>query len=249
MAIGDQIIRLEEVTSTNTLVLERPAYMEHHGLVLVAQHQTGGRGRMGRHWASMPGRQLQFSVVLHPEFPAEDYPAVALVAGLAVAQALEAVLGLHPSLKWPNDVLIGSRKVCGILVEGGAGPGGRPRLVAGIGVNCHGRSEDFPEPLQQRLTTLAQEAGRSVDADALLDAILQQLDALWARLSAGEKPALLEQWLRYGLMGEGQRVLVQQRDGEREGIPETLTPEGYLVVRFDDGTRWTQVSGELEWLF
>ena len=109
--IGHTIIRLDEVESTSTLMLEDSAYLENHGLVVIARHQTGGRGRMGRRWASLPGGQLQFSLVLHPNLPPQEVPLLSLVSGLAVARALEDVLALRPALKWPNDVLLGGGKV------------------------------------------------------------------------------------------------------------------------------------------
>lgn len=246
--IGEAIIRLEQVASTNTLVLGDPAYLERHGLVVLARHQTGGRGRMGHHWVSLPGQQLQFSVVLHPRFSGADFPAVALVTGLAVAGAVREQLGLQPGLKWPNDVLLGGRKFCGILVEGTSGVAGRPRLVAGIGIDCHGGAADYPPELLPLLTTLAQETGADVDSEALLQVVLAHLEVRWEQLSAGGKAALLAEWKGYGVLGEGQRVRVQTPQGVREGVPEGLTAEGYLVIRLPDGSTVTQVSGDLEWL-
>lgn len=247
-AIGEEILRLEEVVSTNTLALETPEYLERHGLVLLARHQTGGRGRVGRQWASLPGRQLQFSVVLHPAFPVEDFPLVALVAGLAVGEALVAELGVRPQLKWPNDVLVGGRKVCGILVEARSGRNGQPRLVVGIGINCNGAAADFPPELHGRVTTLAEAAGDPVAPEGLLTAVLARLEAACTRLDGGDKPGLLADWRRYGLLGEGLRVRFRTEAGEREGVPADLTPEGYLRVRLPDGSERVQVSGELEWL-
>jgi len=102
--------------------------------------------------------------------------------------------------------------------------------------------------LRAQLTTLAQEAGRDVDSEALLAAVLARIDALCARLAAGGKPALLAEWRERALLGAGQRLRLATKGGEREGVPEDLTPEGYLIVRLPDGTRQVQVSGELEWL-
>jgi BirA family transcriptional regulator, biotin operon repressor / biotin---[acetyl-CoA-carboxylase] ligase len=247
-ATAHEIVRLDEVDSTNSAVLKRPEFLERAGLVLLAQHQTGGRGRLGRRWVSLPGRQLQFSVVLHPRFPTADYPLVAMAAGLAVAQALQTELALPPALKWPNDVLLGGRKVCGILVEGTSGAGGQHRLVVGIGINCLGSAADFPPELRTLLTTCEEQAGRPVAGEPLLHAVLARLDAACERLERGEKPALLADWRALGLLGPGQRVRVHTPRGEREGVPEDLTPEGYLLVRLADGSAVTQVSGELEWL-
>lgn len=246
--IGEAILRLDETASTNSLVLGSPAYLEHHGLVVLARHQTGGRGRMGHSWASLPGKQLQFSVVLHPALPPADLPAVALVAGLAVAEALREQWGLQPRLKWPNDVLLGGHKVCGILVEGTSGSKGQPRLVVGIGINCLGTAADFPAELRPLVTTLAQEAGTSVDCEAVLQAVLARLQALWERLSAGDKAGLLAEWSAYGLLGGDQRVRVRTQQGPREGVPEALTAEGYLLIRLPDGSALTQVSGDVDWM-
>lgn len=245
--IGHEIIRLEEAVSTNSLIMGRRDYLDRHGLVVIARHQTGGRGRMGRHWSSLPGRQLQFSMVVHPRFPAVDFPVMSLLTGVAVAQAIQALLGLAPQLKWPNDVIVAGRKVCGILVEGVSG-GRKPRLVVGIGINCTGRSDDFPPELRDRLTTLEQETGCTVDMDALLHAVLDHVDALCARMAEGGKADVLALWRRYALLGEGERLRIPTQEGEREGVPESVTPEGYLIVRLDDGTRRVHVSGELEWL-
>ena len=245
--IGHEIIRLDEVVSTNSLIMGRRDYLDRHGLVVIARHQTGGRGRMGRHWISLPGRQLQFSVVVHPRFPAVDFPVMSLLAGVAVAQAIQALLGQAPRLKWPNDVILSGRKVCGILVEGVPG-GKKPRLVVGIGINCTGHSEDFPPELRDRLTTLEQEAGRGVDVDALLHAVLDQFDALCARMADGGKADVLSLWQNLALLGEGERLRIPTQEGEREGVPESITPEGYLIVRLTDGSRRVHVSGELEWL-
>ena len=135
--IGHHVVRLEEVESTNTLVLQNPDYLEHHGLVVLARHQTGGRGRMGRRWASLPGQQLQFTVVLHPILPPEDFSIFSLLGGVAVAQAVEERVGLSPRLKWPNDIMVDGGKVCGILLESRPGPAGatagghRPAHAAG----------------------------------------------------------------------------------------------------------------------
>lgn len=245
--IGHTIIRLDEVESTSTLMLEDSAYLENHGLVVIARHQTGGRGRMGRRWASLPGGQLQFSLVLHPNLPPQEVPLLSLVSGLAVARALEDVLALSPALKWPNDVLLGGGKVCGILVEGARGRGGRPRLVIGIGVNCDGTPGDFPPEVRASLTTLAHETGAPVDKEALLQAILAQLTALHERLTAGDKAALLAEWSRRALL-RGHRVRMNAADGAREGEPVGLTAEGCLIIATDDGGQYAQLSGELEWL-
>ncbi len=245
--VGHTILRLEEVASTNTLVLEDAALLDNHGLVVIARHQTGGRGRMGRKFASVPGAQLLFSVVLHSSMPAEALAVSSLVSGLAVAEGIEAVLSLQPALKWPNDVYLGNRKVCGILVEMKPGYDGQHRLVIGIGINCQGEPSDFPPDVQDKLTTLAWEAKAAVDSEALLQAVLSGLDTDFRRLEAGGRVPLLDEWRKRARL-QGRRVRFPLDRQQREGTADAITDEGHLVIVIDDGTRHVHASGEVEWL-
>ena len=246
-SVGHTILRLEEVPSTNTLVLEDPSLLDNHGLVVIARHQTAGRGRMGRKFASVPGAQLLFSVVLHSAMPAEALAVSSLVSGLAVAEAIAALLALEPVLKWPNDVYVGQRKVCGILVEMKPGNEGQHRIVIGIGINCQGAPRDFPPELQDKLTTLAWETKAPVDSEALLQAVLSRLDTDFRRLEAGGRVPLLDEWRkRAWLQGRRVRFLLDRQ--RREGTADAITDEGHLVILIDDGTRHVHASGEVEWL-
>jgi BirA family biotin operon repressor/biotin-[acetyl-CoA-carboxylase] ligase len=245
--IGHTILRFEEVPSTNTLLMDSPEHLENHGLVAIARHQTAGRGRVGRRWASLPGRQLQFSVVLHPPLPRERVSVVSLVIGLAVARALKEGLGLAPVLKWPNDVFLNGKKVCGVLVEMKQGPGGAPRLVVGIGINCLGSPAEFPPEVRDGLTTVAHEAGREVDGEQVFADVLAQLRAVFEQLGNEELPDLLKQWEAFADM-KGRPVRYPLPAGQAEGTAEGLTPEGNLVIRTAEGGSHVHSSGELEWL-
>jgi BirA family biotin operon repressor/biotin-[acetyl-CoA-carboxylase] ligase len=245
--IGHTILRYDEVTSTNTLILDDETLLSNHGLVMLARHQTAGRGRMGRIWASIPGAQLQFSVVVHPRVPDAQVPVVALIAGLAVARGIARATDLRPVLRWPNDVFLDGRKVCGILVEAKPDAQGRPRLVVGIGINCQGRAEDFPPEVRPILTTLAQSRGAPVDNEAVLQAVLEELERLLERLAAGEQQALLEEWQRHAQF-RGARVRWRSARGPVEAVVEGLNAEGFLTARDDQGRSHTVVSSELEWL-
>jgi BirA family biotin operon repressor/biotin-[acetyl-CoA-carboxylase] ligase len=245
--LGHTIVRVEESESTNTLVLSDESYIGRHGLVIVAQRQTAGRGRMGRTWFSLPGEQLFSSTVVHPTASPADVPAVALIAGLAVARAVAETFQLDARLKWPNDVLIRSRKVAGILVEAKPGAHGQQRLVLGIGVNCQGSTQDAPPELRERITTLSQEAGKVIKPDDVLGALLSRLNALLDRLSAGQKAGLLVEWAKYAHV-TGRRVVFPLPKGSGDGVAQGITPEGYLVVEDVAGLRHILVSGEVRWL-
>lgn len=245
--IGHTILRLDEVTSTNTLVLADESLLANHGMVVTAQHQTAGRGRMGRVWASIPGAQLQFSVVLHPRMPEAEVPLIALVAGLAVAGGIQEATGLVPRLRWPNDVFLDGRKVCGILVEAKPDDAGRPRLVVGIGINCQGAAEDFPPDVRAVLTTLAQASHQPVENERVLQAVLRHLDQLLARLTGGERQALLAEWQAQARI-QGVRVRIPSGQGPVAATVEGLNTEGYLLARDDAGRTHTVVSSGVEWL-
>ena len=245
--LGHEIVRLEEAPSTNTLLLENEAWLDNHGLVLLARHQTSGRGRMGRVWSSRPGLQLQFTIAVHPRLPGAEIPATALIAGLSVAQAIEAVTGLQPELHWPNDVYLSGRKVCGILVEARPNAAGAARLAVGIGINCLGAASDYPAEVRERLTTLAEAAGRPVDPEAVLRAVLERLDRHLARLDAGGREDLLAEWQHQARV-EGALVRFPGSSGRIQGAVLGLTPEGFLRVRDAAGGEHTLVSGDVEWL-
>jgi BirA family biotin operon repressor/biotin-[acetyl-CoA-carboxylase] ligase len=245
--LGHEIVRLEEAPSTNTLLLENEAWLDRHGLVVLARHQTAGRGRMGRTWSSVPGAQLQFSVAVHPQVPGADVPIIALIAGLAVAQAIGDATGLRPELHWPNDVFIAGRKVCGILAEAKPSAAGALRLVVGIGINCLGSAADYPLEVRGLIITLEEAAGRPVDPEALLRAVLGRFDALLARLDAGGREELLAEWRRHARLA-GARVRFPLASGRVTGSVLGLTPEGFLRARDGAGGVHTLVSGDVEWL-
>ena len=245
--IGYRIVRLEEVHSTNTLILEDEALLNDAGLVVLARHQTAGRGRIGRRWASLPGAQLQFSVVAHPAGAPEDLAVVSLVAGLSTAEAIERTLSPRPLLKWPNDVQVNGRKVCGILTESKPGARGQPRLVIGIGINCAGRDTDFPSELRDLLTTLEQASGQPVDAEALLQSVLSRLEENLSSLASGRRPALLQAWRERSAPWERPVRFTFGKEA-RLGRTAGIDDQGRLLIRTEDGALHVHASGEVEWL-
>jgi BirA family biotin operon repressor/biotin-[acetyl-CoA-carboxylase] ligase len=196
------------------------------GAVVVADHQTEGRGRRGRAWTAPAGTALLFSLVLRPPLPASRWPEIPLVAGCAVADALEAAAGVAPTLKWPKDVLVGGRKLAGILAEGAAGAS--PLVVLGVGVNVSQGDGDWPPDLVGRARSLSG-LGAAVAPAALLTAILARLDAWYAVLLGQGFEPVRAAWRRRGLFGA--RVALPAG----EGTAVDLAPRGELVVRRDDG--------------
>ncbi len=229
------------VASTNDLVLERAVAGAAPGLVVAAELQTSGRGRRGRFFDSAPGLGLWFSVLLEEPVDAASAPRVALVAGLAVAEAIEAETGASPRLKWPNDVRISGRKVCGILVEART-VGRRIFPVAGIGVNVHHRSDEFPPDLREVAGSVESTTGVRPDRARLLGRILDRLEVRMADDAAGglDLPALFAP--RDDL--EGREIEVHEGDAVTRGTACGLDGTGRLRVRLADGEMVALHGGE-----
>lgn len=175
---------LSEATSTNAVAADRARAGAAEGLVVVAEHQTAGRGRLDRSWATPPRSALLFSVVLRPTVPAADWPWLPLLTGHTVAKALRGA-GYAAGVKWPNDVLIEDRKLVGILLERVETPAG-PAAVVGVGINVSVTSEELPQPTA---TSLAIEAGHDVDRTAVLIAVLSALIEAYDAWQAGGEQA------------------------------------------------------------
>jgi BirA family biotin operon repressor/biotin-[acetyl-CoA-carboxylase] ligase len=230
------LVRLGRVDSTQTVAFALAADGAADRTVVVAQAQTAGRGRRGRLWLDEPGASLLTSIILRPRLEPARLPTLSLAAGLAVVEALERVTGLKPRLKWPNDVLVDGRKLAGILLESRIAPS--PLVVLGIGVNLAQRV--FPADLAERATSVRLASGRRVEADTLLTALLESLDAWRTRLETEGWAPIRERW-RALTETLGRRVSV---DGV-EGVAVDVDEDGALIVAEGD-VRRRVVAGEVD---
>lgn len=214
----------ETVSSTNDelRVLAEQGMAE--GLVLVAEEQTVGRGRRGAEWFSPKGESLAFSVLLRPSEPIAFWPQLSLAAGLAVAEALEKSVPLA-EIKWPNDVLIGGKKICGILVEAG-----RDFVIVGIGINVN--TENFPDGLAA--TSLSAQRGGAVAREEVLLEVVNRLARHSKKIGArfGEVIASVRE--RCYLTGKHVSLLSAEK--RREGVVKGIGPVGELLVVIDGVT-------------
>jgi BirA family biotin operon repressor/biotin-[acetyl-CoA-carboxylase] ligase len=214
---------LPETASTNAVVAERARAGEPAGLVVVAEAQTAGRGRLDRSWVSPPRAGLTFSVLLRPDLPAQQWPWLPLWTGLAVAKALRDRAGVDAVLKWPNDVLVDGRKVCGVLAEVPQ-PGA---VVLGIGLNVTTAQEELPHP---QATSLKLAGARTTDRDTVLRAVLRALTTVLADPDAARRD------YRELCSTLGRQVRVELPAGaEAVGAAEAVDEDGRLVV---DGTAY-----------
>ncbi len=243
--IGHRIVRLDEVESTNSYLLQAPELLREHGVVVIAHSQTAGRGRMKRQFVTFPGKNLTFSVVIHSKLHLDQLGAYALVSGVAVARVLEPLLAEPVRLKWPNDVLIGSRKICGILVEVAHVPElDQPVLVVGIGLNCLGSPTDYPDALRPLVTTLEHEIREPVELDPLLSEILSSMEEIVSPLQNQGMSTVLNEWL-YRSDAVGKQVHYETPKGWKTGRIEGLTSEGYLLIQQPSGEWTTHISGDV----
>ncbi len=234
--------------STNDLAAERAREGAAAGLVIVADAQTTGRGRLGRSWHSPAGENLYLSILLRPARPPSEIPPLTLLAGAAVARALE-TFGLGPRLKWPNDVELVDetgkrRKVAGILTEMASAGASALHVVVGIGINAN--AVDFPPELAERATSLRRALGRPVDRLELLAALCDAFEPLCEAFDRRGPAAAVEAFEAHAAFPARCRVTAPGRPGERlEGIALGVEPDGAL--RFQDETGQIQrvISGEL----
>jgi len=239
-AAGVRLVRLGVAQSTNAEALARARSGERGPLWIVADSQTGGRGRRGRTWVSRPGN-LYATLLLSDPSPAAKVAQLSFVAALAVHDAIGEVapmLGPRLGLKWPNDVLCGGRKLCGILLEG---EGAADTIVAlGIGVNCAHHPDDTAYPA----TDLAA-AGAHVTPQALLPPLSRGMLQRLAQWSRGEGfAAIRTDWLKRA-EGLGRPIKARLNDYEVSGVFETIDGEGHLVLTRDDGSRETIAAGDV----
>lgn len=212
--VGSRVIVYEEVTSTN----DRALTLGGDGLVVAADMQTAGRGRHGRSWHSEPGMGLWFSIVFE-----RPQAGLSFAAPLAVRDVLK-TWG-HAVVKWPNDVLLNGRKVCGILVENRRG-----RTALGIGINVHHTEEDFPPDLREKATSVELASGSRCDRSILFRDVLTRLDERVLALRAGHVAQIHAEWTNAcGIVGR--RI----RYAGREGVVRAIAQDGALVMETPGG--------------
>jgi len=232
---GRNIVFLREVGSTNDFAKELAGYGAVEGTVVVAETQTAGRGRLGRGWVSPVGG-LWFSVILRPELKPAEAVRLVFVAGLAVAEVLRELYGVRVETKWPNDVLVKGRKVCGILTEMNTTGEKVNCVIVGVGVNANFEVKKvFREDLKTVATSLENELGRKVRLEELFRALLEKLENIYALfLKEGFGP-VLGKWKTYaGFLG----CQVEVASGTEKwfGLALDVENDGALIMRLEDGT-------------
>lgn len=234
--LGQTVRCLQTTVSTNEDVKEAARSGAPDGMVVTAEHQTGGKGRLGRSWDSPQNGGLYFTILLRGAHLPQAVTMVPLLSGFAVCTALRKSFSADARIKWPNDVVIGSRKVCGILCEGGTDASGNSWAISGIGVNVNNPA--FPPELQKRATSLLLETGQQYTRCAVLQRILEKMEPLLESGSLPESYAPL-------CVSLGRQVSYFRGKQKYTGTACSITPAGELLVRLPDGQTETVNSGEV----
>jgi len=236
--IGQRVIYYPSLASTMEVAKQEAQKGAAEGTVIIADEQTAGKGRIKRVWLSPKG-SIALSVILYPGVA--YLPFLTMLASLAVTHSIEAVTGLKSQVKWPNDVLINGKKVCGVLIESNVRGDIVDYAIIGIGVNVNLRLYDFPQ-IQPTATSLSDELGRDVSRLNVIRCLLVEIERLYLALLAGG--SIYQEW-RDSLVTLGRRVRVKLGDTIHEGIAESIAEDGSLLLRHSDGSLSRIVAGDV----
>jgi BirA family biotin operon repressor/biotin-[acetyl-CoA-carboxylase] ligase len=242
--IGRDIRVFEQTTSTNDVIEKLACDGVREGVVVFAELQTKGRGRLGRTWISPERKGLWFSVLLRPDLRPQETTQLTIASATALRRAIELETNLKPEIKWPNDILIGGKKVAGILTELSAEPDKARHVILGIGVDVNQDANMFPPELRNLATSLKIECGETVSRPELAVAILRELDADYARICDHGFAAIADEWQRHGTT-IGKNVAVRIGDRLVRGRAELLDDAGALLLRTEHGRLETITGGDV----
>jgi len=232
--VGREVRVLDRVTSTNDLVWQMAEDGAPEGLTVFAHAQTAGRGRFRRRWISPAGKGIWCSILLRPEVPTARIPLLTIAGALGAADAIREVAGVFAGLRWPNDVVLGDRKVAGVLVEGRSGLDAPPVFVLGVGINVSFHQDEMPEEIGHLATSVEDEAGRAVDGQALAATLLARIDSYYREILADELVTIGAAW-RALSSTLNRRVAVREDGKTYTGTVIDIDPVEGLLVRLDRG--------------
>jgi len=242
-SLGRNILFSHSVASTNDWARELAKLSAPEGTVAIAETQTSGRGRLSRKWVSPIGG-LWFSVILRPKLPANKAAKLVFAAGLAVAEVLRELYSLPAETKWPNDVLVHDRKVCGILTEMNTTGKKVNYAIVGVGINANFNAKVFPDSLRETVTSLETKLGRKIRLEELFKALLERLECLYGLFLSGGSGSILDRWKSYaGFLGH--QVEVAGQTERLSGLAVDVDNEGALILRLEDGAMKRVLAGDV----
>jgi BirA family biotin operon repressor/biotin-[acetyl-CoA-carboxylase] ligase len=242
--VGRDIRVFEQTNSTNDIVEKLARDGVKDGVVVFAESQTRGRGRLGRSWHSPARRGLWFSVLLRPDLRPQAATQLTVAAAVGLVRAIREQSGLAPEIKWPNDILVHGRKVAGVLTELAAELDHIKHLTLGIGVDVNLTASDFPSELRKHATSLKIECGRHLNRIELAAAILRELDRAYARIRASQFEFVADEWQEH-CATLGRRVTIHAGPRVLQGNAESLDDDGALLLRTEHGRLERVIGGDV----
>jgi BirA family biotin operon repressor/biotin-[acetyl-CoA-carboxylase] ligase len=234
-----ELLIFDEIDSTQEAAKALAREGKPHGFGVMAVSQTRGRGRLGRSWVSPPGKNLALSIILRPSIRAAEAPLVGFAAAIGCAETVERFGVRDVSLKWPNDVMTGGRKIAGILPEASIRGDAVEFVVVGIGLNLNSLSEDFPENLREKATSVVMSGGFGVSPKRAAHALMERMDAICGRIEKEGVGFIIPLWTARW----SHRGIPLEWNG-MTGTAEGLAPDGTLLLRQEDGKVIRVSSGE-----
>ncbi len=240
---GKRVKVFSETDSTNTQCRKLAVEGWPEGTLVVSEYQRAGKGRRGRAWVSPAGTGIWMSLLLRPELPPQKVSMVTLIAAMAVEKGIRLETGLDSQIKWPNDLVIGQKKICGILTEMQTQKEAAEHVVVGMGINANIR--EFPEEVRDSATSLYQVKGEETDRERLIGGVMAAFEEYWRIfLETGDLRALKEEY-NEKLINRERQVQILEPEGGYTGLCRGIGPEGELLVVLPDGQVKAVFSGEV----
>lgn len=241
--LGHPILYFSELTSTNEIAKELAVRGAREGTAILAETQTTGKGRLGRRWISPEGG-LWLSIIFRPKIEAKHAPKLTLMASVAVAKTINGIFQSDAQIKWPNDVVINHKKVCGVLTDAKTDAEKLDFVVVGVGINANFNLDVLPTYIRDRSTTLKEELGREIERETLLRELLEQFEFYYKLFTERKFDTILKEWR--GLSSFlGSRVNVVSGNESIEGLAIDIDEDGALIVKLKDRTIRKVTVGEI----
>jgi BirA family biotin operon repressor/biotin-[acetyl-CoA-carboxylase] ligase len=243
--LGCEIIHFDEIDSTNNYAKRIANEGCQHGTVVIAEKQLIGRGRVGREWKSNNSEGLWFSIILRPALEPEEVQLITLAASVAVVEAIQETQGIVCGIKWPNDIILNNCKLGGILTELSAELGHINYIVVGIGINVNQDLDKFDDEIKKIATSLKIHLHRQVSRVEILSGILTKFEKIYNFLINGDTHAIIDRWSRLSVT-IGKEVKIIIKNIEYYGLAQSITSDGKLIVKCNDGETREISAGEIQ---
>jgi BirA family biotin operon repressor/biotin-[acetyl-CoA-carboxylase] ligase len=242
--LGTNLHYFSEIDSTNSYARGLAEQGAGEGEIIIAEAQTRGRGRLGRSWISPPFFNLYFSVILRPQLPPIHAPQLTLMAAVALADTIASFIRTPPTIKWPNDILVGGKKLAGVLTESSCNSERIEFVILGIGVNLNYPVASMPEVIRERATSIVSLTKKNVSREAFMRRLIQDLDRCYGELEEVGFNSLATRWEAvFGLRGK--KVRVEMAEQIMIGTAQGIDKDGALILEDERGERQRIVAGDV----